>query len=357
MKPTIENKTLVILAGLMLVGLQACDRQPDGFDAGPSPQRIQPMSEVTAGPGLEVVEGLAQEVADTQDVVLGPPGVEPEGTTGQPEAEREAGIEFAFPHADREPVDHLALARQQLTEGDRSGAMLELEKALYDDPADFSAASLLGVAARDSGRKELAVDAFLLAAQIDPDSDDPWLQLARMYFEDGDLEQAEQLARRALRLNPKRSLAHNVLGRIWLKRSHWQPAIKRFEKALELSPASVYYRNNLGLALLLKRDFQRAVEVLEPLAERDDVKAFMLNNLGLAYEGAGRLGDASTQFEGALEISPRYVNAQVNLDRMVQLAQRADEQVEPVPGGGQEGEPLNEQAPEEDLLLPDDGSF
>ncbi len=356
MKPMTESKALVVFAGLMLFGLQACDRQPDSFDAGPSPARVESLPEVSTGPGLEMVEGLTQEVADIQGVALGPPGREAEPTPAQADEKGEAGIEFAFPHADREPVDHLALARQQLSGGDRAGAMLELEKALYDDPADFSAASLLGATARDAGRRELAVDAFMLAAQIDPDADDPWLQLARMSLDDGELQQAEQLARRALRLNPKRALAHNVLGRIWLKRSHWEPAIERFKKALQLSPTSIYYRNNLGFALLLKRDFQQAVEVLEPLAERDDVKAFMLNNLGLAYEGAGRLGEASTQFEGALEIRPRYVNAKVNLDRMVQLAQRSDDQVEPVPGGGEEVEPV-EEPPGEDLLLPDDGSF
>ena len=359
MKPRSENRTLALLTGLMLISLgYGCNQQPGGTDAGPGLEQSPSMAEVTSGPSAELVEGFEKEVAGLEAETPGPPG-ERSQTSSPKEVGPAAGggIEFAFPHADREPLDHVALARKLLSSGDQAGAMLELEKAIYDDPADFSAAILLGTTARDSGRGELAVDAFLLATQIDPDADDPWLQLARISVAAGELDQAEQLVRRALRLNPKRALAHNVLGRIWLKRSHWERAVLRFEKALEISPTNVYYRNNLGFALLLKRDFQQAVEVLEPLAEQDGVKAFMLNNLGLAYEGAGRLQEASTRFSQALESSPGYVNARVNLDRMVQLAQRTAEPVDAVPGGGQDSEPQLEDdlPPGDELLLPEDG--
>lgn len=361
MKPKTENRALALMTGLMLVSLGfACEQQPNGTDGGPVLRQIQSMTEVTQGPGLEVVEGFSREVAGLGVEPLGPPGEGSQAPSPEEvDAPAKVGIEFAFPHADREPVDHLALARQLLSSGEQAGAMLELEKAIYDDPADFAAASLLGTTARDSGRDELAVDAFLLATQIDPDADDPWLQLARMSIAAGELEQAEQLVRRALRLNPKRALAHNVLGRIWLKRSHWERAVFRFKKALEISPTNIFYRNNLGFALLLKHDFQQAMVVLEPLARQDGVKAFMLNNLGLAYEGAGRLQEASARYSQALESNPRYVNAQVNLDRMVQLAQRSEEPIDAVPGGGEEGKPLIEEdlPPGDELLLPEDGEF
>jgi tetratricopeptide (TPR) repeat protein len=237
---------------------------------------------------------------------------------------------------------------------DPAGAMLELEKALFDNPADYGAALLLGKIARGQGRTELAIEALRLATQIEEETDEPWLELARLSLSTGQLDQAEQLARRVLRLNPKRALAHNILGRVWLSRSHWQRAIQAFEAALELSPNSSYFRNNLGYALLLKKDHVRAVEVLEPLGARAGIPAYMHNNLGLAYEGAGRLPEAVAAYKRSLGVRPGYVNAQVNLDRLVQVAKRADAKVQgPDPVVESSAPDSDPEGPAEDLILPE----
>jgi tetratricopeptide (TPR) repeat protein len=239
--------------------------------------------------------------------------------------------------------------------------MLELEKALYDDPADFTAALLLGRAARAAGRRELALDAFVLASQIDAEAVEPWMQLARLALQRDQLNRAEQLCQRVLEIDDQCGGAHNLLGRIWLDRSHWERAIERFERALALQPDSLFYRNNLGLALIYRKDFQRAVEVLAPLAERSGVRAFMLNNLGLAYEGTGRLQDAIAQFENALERNENYTNARINHERMVRVAQRDDAgslEREEAAAGEADGastsspEDMPPESGSEDLILP-----
>ncbi len=231
--------------------------------------------------------------------------------TEPPEARPDAG-----------PVDHLELARGHQSRGDHAAALLEFEKMLHDDPANYTAALLHGVCARRAGRPQVAVDAWLLAATLRPGAEEPWLNLAELTFERGDLVEAEQLVLRALALRPDRARGHSLHGRIWLARSHWQRAIAAFQRALELAPGSLHARNNLGLALIRRRDFQRAVEVLEPLGEEPRAKAYMLNNLGLAYEGAGRLPDASSTFRRALDRAPRYLKAQLNLARLTEIALR-----------------------------------
>lgn len=233
--------------------------------------------------------------------------------------------DFAFEHVDTEPTDHVQIAREQIESGDRAAAMIELGKALYDDPEDYEAAFLLGRTARRSQKNDLASQAFLLAAKIDPQEAAPWLQLARLSLARGDNDAAELRIQHALSVDPRLSEAHNLLGRVWLNRSHWHKAVDCFEKAVTLSPGNRFYWNNLGYAYLLKKDFQKAVVALEAAVggggeDASDVPAYILNNLGLAYEGAGRLQDAIVEFKRALVMKPGYVNAKINLERNVRLA-------------------------------------
>ena len=84
---------------------------------------------------------------------------------------------------------------------------------------------------------------------------------------------------------------------------------------------------DVGFAYLMKKDYGKAVEVLEGLVEGEDIPAYMLNNMGLAYEGAGRLQEAMSSFKQAVEKNPKYINAKINLDRLVTLAKRAEQEV------------------------------
>lgn len=259
--------------------------------------------------------------------------------------------DIAFEHVDTQPVDHVLLAREMGAAGDRAAAMIELGKALYDDPEDYDAAFMLGRTARRSQKPELAAQAFLLAAKIDSEVAAPWLQLARLALDGRDNDLAEKRIQHALTVDPKLAEAHNLLGRVWLNRSHWHKAINCFEKAVTLSPDNRYYWNNLGYAYLLKKDFSQSVIALEAAVDVQEgevasIPAYMRNNLGLAYEGAGRLQDAIVEFKKALETKPGYVKAKINLERNVRLA-KAEAEVDEITTD----ELLIEAAPDDDETI------
>jgi tetratricopeptide (TPR) repeat protein len=260
--------------------------------------------------------------------------------------------DIAFEHVDTQPTDHVIIAQELTAAGDRAAAMIELGKALYDDPEDFDAAFMLGRTAQRSGKVDMAAEAFLLAAQIDPEVASPWLQLTRLALAAKDNDLAAKRIRHALTIDPKLAQAHNLLGRVWLNRSHWHKAVNCFEKAVTLSPDNRYYWNNLGYAYLLKKDFSQAVIALEAAVEEGDgevaaaIPAYIRNNLGLAYEGAGRLQDAIVEFKQALETKPGYINAKINLERNVRLA-KAEAEVDEITTD----ELLIETEPDDDDLI------
>ncbi len=237
--------------------------------------------------------------------------------------------ELALVHVDEELVDHIEKAQGSIESGDWATAMIELGKALYDQPNNYQVAYDLGRVALRSERIELAEKAYLLSARIDPSSADPWLQLARISLKRGDLKLTTKRAGHAQAVDEQSAGAFNLLGRVWLSRSHWDRAIVEFAKAVALSPDNRYYRNNLGFAHLMKKNAEQAVVELEKISQDADRKipAFMLNNLGLAYELSGRLQDAMAAFAQALESNPRYTNARINLDRLVLLAKHVPAEV------------------------------
>ena len=276
-----------------------------------------------------------------QKKVTPPPAVKRVAETQPDIEEAEVGIDLsedvpdiAFEHVDTQPVDHVLVARELIAAGDKAAAMIELGKALYDDPEDYDAAFMLGRTARRSQKPDLAAQAFLLAAKIDPEVAAPWLQLARLALDAKDDDLAEKRVGHALAVDPKLAEAHNLLGRVWLNRSHWHKAILSLEKAVTLSPDNRFYWNNLGYAYLLKKDFAQAVIALEAAVDVQEgevasIPAYMRNNLGLAYEGAGRLQDAIVEFKKALDTRPGYVNAKINLERNVRLA-KAEAEVDEI---------------------------
>jgi tetratricopeptide (TPR) repeat protein len=128
------------------------------------------------------------------------------------------------------------------------------------------------------------------------------LTAARKLLDEGEVGKALELAKVAVREQPKRSAAWNVLGRAQLRSGKRQDAIEAFDEAVELNPKNAFARNNLGLALIYDGRYEEAVDSLEAAVELQPVTAYMWNNLGMAYEQLDRLEDAREAYEKAAEM-------------------------------------------------------
>jgi adenylate cyclase len=96
------------------------------------------------------------------------------------------------------------------------------------------------------------------------------------------LDQAHQLARKAVGLDPNLPLAHAVLGlTLAFKRQH-EAAIAEIERAIALNPNYVDWR--LGLALVLAGHGRRAIDLIEAYMRLDPFYSSLASGiLGLAH--------------------------------------------------------------------------
>ncbi|MBN8227054.1 tetratricopeptide repeat protein [Corallococcus macrosporus] len=230
---------------------------------------------------------------------------------------------LSLPHTHARRVDHVARAQGLRELGDLSGAVTELRRALHDDPGATDALAWLARTARLAGDTKLAIDAYGRLGQAEPHDAGALVQQARLLVSEGRFPEAVHVGEEALLRDPEDPEVYQVLGRAHLGANELSSAILRFQQAVHLDPEHGHALNNLGFAYLRANDNARAVEVLTQAAGLLPHVAYVQNNLGVACERLGRLEEARAAYAAATRLSPRYVQARVNAERVGRVA-RAD---------------------------------
>ncbi|MBD3159441.1 MAG: tetratricopeptide repeat protein [Candidatus Lokiarchaeota archaeon] len=87
--------------------------------------------------------------------------------------------------------------------------------------------------------------------------------LADMHLEKGEYDEAEEYARKAIKVTPKGGALHIMLGDILARKESLGAAKTEFEKAIEINPNNIDNRVRLGRVYLYHREFDKAKEQFE----------------------------------------------------------------------------------------------
>jgi tetratricopeptide (TPR) repeat protein len=176
-------------------------------------------------------------------------------------------------------------------------AIAAFEHATRKDPEYALAWAALGGAYSLKGSflsvRDLIEDAIEIerrALSIDPDLADAHSWLGAALLSLGRTDEAIAAIREAVRLEPDNGQAHQALARAyWVGRGDFAAAIPEFEKAIELNPDAGYSYLQLALLLAWEGQYARAEEVSRRAVELQD--QYISGNAGLQVVGAnGRLG-------------------------------------------------------------------
>lgn len=246
-----------------------------------------------------------------------PEVAEPAPQTDAPEASADP---LSLPHEHLYRVNHLARARTLHELGDPAGAITECRRALHDDPGHEEALRLLARLAPREGSPDLALRALARLGDQFPEDASPLIQQARLLVTLGRFPEAVRVGEEALLREPEEAEVYQVLGRAHLATGALPEAILRFQQAVHLDPEHGHALNNLGFAWLRANENQKAAEVLARAAVLLPHVGHVHNNLGVAYERLGRMAEAQAAYAAATQLSPRYVKARVNAQRMNTVA-------------------------------------
>jgi len=117
-----------------------------------------------------------------------------------------------------------------------------------------------GVALRDSGQINEAIDQYQIASRLKPDDWEPHNNLGNGYLSKGNWEMAIHHYQMASRLRPDDPTIHNNLGAAYLYKGMTEEAIKEYETALRLKPDYPDAYFNLGSVYLNKGLINKARE-------------------------------------------------------------------------------------------------
>ncbi|HMD85929.1 MAG TPA: tetratricopeptide repeat protein [Terriglobia bacterium] len=179
----------------------------------------------------------------------------------------------------------------------------------------------LGLIYGERGDFNKALDALDRAQTADPNDSGPLSARGGVLLQVGRWKEAQDLLRKALKLNPDDVNALNGLGLVaWQNEHEYEEAVAYFEQALATYVPSDSFNASLhnslggvycemGRSLEAIGHFQHAVE----LASNDPGYH---TNLAHAFKLQGRPDEARTELRKALALAPDYVPARVGISEL-----------------------------------------
>ncbi len=205
------------------------------------------------------------------------------------------------------------LARALLAQGDRKGAIAQLEKLVEEAPLQRDAYDFLGQLFEEDGQLERALASYQQVLLLQPVQPLPYLRAAELFVQLGQPDNAItvlQDARRAFpqlpQLTYSLAIAYSHAGRHDLALSTFDLAIQEGRTYDEDIATPTFYFN-YGIAAHKAGRMELAMQNFKRAAEMDPANAApVLNYLGymLVIEG-GDLNEAEKAIRKALELDPK----------------------------------------------------
>jgi tetratricopeptide (TPR) repeat protein len=160
---------------------------------------------------------------------------------------------------------------------------------------------------------EKALNEFIIALKINPESAVAHNNLGYVYAGQNRIDEAINEYKTALRLMPRYPTAHNNLGNAYMLQNRFDEAMNEYKTTLEQQPDDIAAHYNLGNVYLNLALFDKAIVELESAIALNPDEPDAHNNLGIAYLSLNLLDNAIQEFNTALNLDPHSEAARQNL--------------------------------------------
>lgn len=204
-----------------------------------------------------------------------------------------------------------------LKKGELNKAEEEFKKALEYQPNEASHTSL-GYVYQRQKRYEAAMDHYEQALALSPDHLGALNNMAVIYYDLGDMDQADQVIDRALKIDPESAESWLNHGTFAKKRGNYREAAESFHKGMDLAPGDMRFVYQLGwlraaAPVASVRSGKEAVRLAELINEKTGPgNPAAMDLLAAALAEAGRFEDAENTAKQA------YIFAMRGRDRSLQ---------------------------------------
>ncbi len=151
--------------------------------------------------------------------------------------------------------------------------------------------------------------------------------LARQYEMVGKRDEAIELYKRAIQLDPFFPIPYNNLGYLYHNIGRDDEAIELYKKAIENDPGYPDALNNLAVVYQIRGKFDEAIGLYKKSIAANPNFEGAYSNLGVLYSATGKPEEAMEAYKTAIKINPSFENAYYNLALLYSNAEKLDEAV------------------------------
>jgi len=169
------------------------------------------------------------------------------------------------------------------------------------------------------GRVDEAIDLARKALALAPDYGIAHYNLGNLYAAQQNFDLAQRHFEEALRLYPNYAEVHSNYGQLLAERGDLESGIRYFERAVTLNPKLGLVQLNLGVALAKQGRPEEAIAPLQEAVRLTPDSPEASYYLGSVYAAQHRYGDAAEAFKQALRIRPDFVPAHHSLAQLLVL--------------------------------------
>ena len=144
---------------------------------------------------------------------------------------------------------------------------------------------------------------------------DAKIELARCYYETGNLAEARTLLEEALKQEKNNLRARNLLGRVFISMRKYQDAEGMFGSVLKMEPANIEAKYGLADLYRVKGDYKRAIGIYKEVLNLYPSEVRTYIHLGNCYAEMGELDRAGGFFRKAVSLDSQSLYTHMNLAR------------------------------------------
>jgi len=203
-------------------------------------------------------------------------------------------------------------------------AIGEFEKIVVLQPKSVEDHMVLGSLYTVKHQQAKAEEQYKIAQDIEPESEEVVLNLARVYVESGNIDRAAKLIE-AVPDSDRTARMEFTLGAAYEQLKRPKDAIAAYKRATELEPGDVPSMNALGQALLNDGQLDAALKEYKDISAADPEDASSLVHIGEILRRQGKYEDALATIRKARKKDPENLEAGYNEGLLLDVLGHYDE--------------------------------